>query len=161
MNTKLILLLALSFARAFGEVPAEWILIDGINARNKGVVMQMLPVPIHCSSRPLLNAELTAREWNKAHPAEKEFVVHTSGVSMLPLYPVTGVYFVTRKIPYGDIKPGMVVTYCAQFAHRNVSHIVLCPSSLGYFVQGLNNPWRDPECMTPDNYLGVSVEAFD
>jgi len=80
---------------------------------------------------------------------------------MLPLIPDTGSFSVIRRIPYEQIKPGMIVVYKAKWAHSNVQHVVSYKSIFGYAMEGLNNDVLDPEYVTPENYVGVTVAIFD
>jgi hypothetical protein len=67
---------------------------------------------------------------------------------------------VVRRVPYADIKPGMIIVYRAKWAHKNVQHVASYKSPWGYAMQGLNNDRFDPEYCTPSNYLGVTVAIF-
>lgn len=80
------------------------------------------------------------------------------GRSMEPLY-ATNTAIVVREIAYDDIKKGMTVVYLKSSGVR-VCHSVVGETAGGYLVQGVNNDEEDAELVTPDNFIGVIVQAY-
>ena len=80
------------------------------------------------------------------------------GRSMQPLYaPNTAV--VVQAIDYEHLKKGMTVVYLKSTGVR-VCHSVVGETRGGYLVQGVNNDEEDAELVTPDNFIGVIVQAY-
>lgn len=80
------------------------------------------------------------------------------GRSMEPLY-ATNTAIVIQQIDYEHIKKGMTVVYRKSTGVR-VCHSVVGETTGGYLVQGVNNDVEDAELVTPDNFMGVIVEAY-
>ena len=80
------------------------------------------------------------------------------GRSMEPLY-ATNTAIVIQQIDYEHIKKGMTVVYLKSTGVR-VCHSVVGETTGGYLVQGVNNDVEDAELVTPDNFMGVIVEAY-
>lgn len=80
------------------------------------------------------------------------------GRSMEPLY-ATNTAIVIQQIDYEHIKKGMTVVYLKRTGVR-VCHSVVGETTGGYLVQGVNNDVEDAELVTPDNFMGVIVQAY-
>ncbi|MBI2496890.1 MAG: hypothetical protein HYV75_02825 [Opitutae bacterium] len=80
------------------------------------------------------------------------------GRSMEPLY-ATNTAVVVSAIDYEQIKKGMTVVYLKSTGVR-VAHSVVGETTGGYLVQGVNNDEEDAELVTPDNFIGVIVQAY-
>jgi signal peptidase I len=80
------------------------------------------------------------------------------GRSMEPLY-ATNTAIVIQAIDYEHIKKGMTVVYLKSTGVR-VCHSVVGETTGGYLVQGVNNDVEDAELITPDNLIGVIVQAY-
>ncbi len=80
------------------------------------------------------------------------------GRSMQPLY-ATNTGVVVQEIDYEQIKKGMTVVYLKSTGVR-VCHSVVGETRGGYLVQGVNNDEEDAELVTPDNIIGVIVQAY-
>lgn len=80
------------------------------------------------------------------------------GRSMEPLY-ATNTAIVVQEIDYEHIKKGMTVVYLKSTGVR-VCHSVVGETTGGYLVQGVNNDEEDAELVTPDNFIGVIVQAY-
>lgn len=80
------------------------------------------------------------------------------GRSMEPLY-ATNTAVVVQEIDYEHIKKGMTVVYLKSTGVR-VCHSVVGETTGGYLVQGVNNDVEDAELVTPDNIIGVIVQAY-
>lgn len=80
------------------------------------------------------------------------------GRSMEPLY-ATNTAIVIQSIDYEHIKKGMTVVYRKSSGLR-VCHSVVGETTGGYLVQGVNNDVEDAELITPDNFIGVIVQAY-
>jgi signal peptidase I len=80
------------------------------------------------------------------------------GRSMEPLY-ATNTAIVIQAIDYEHIKKGMTVVYLKSTGVR-VCHSVVGETTGGYLVQGVNNDAEDAELITPDNLIGVIVQAY-
>ena len=77
---------------------------------------------------------------------------------MEPLY-ATNTAIVVQEIDYEHIKKGMTVVYLKSTGVR-VCHSVVGETTGGYLVQGVNNDEEDAELVTPDNFIGVIVQAY-
>ena len=80
------------------------------------------------------------------------------GRSMEPLY-ASNTAVVVTAIDYEQIKKGMTVIYLKSTGVR-VAHSVVGETTGGYLVQGVNNDEEDAELITPDNLIGVIVQAY-
>jgi signal peptidase I len=80
------------------------------------------------------------------------------GRSMEPLY-ATNTAVIVQEINYDDIKKGMTVVYMKSTGVR-VCHSVVGETRGGLLVQGVNNDEEDAELVTPENFIGVIVQAF-
>jgi len=80
------------------------------------------------------------------------------GRSMEPLY-ASNTAIVVAAIDYEQIKKGMTVVYLKRTGVR-VCHSVVGETTGGYLVQGVNNDVEDAELITPDNFIGVIVQAY-
>jgi hypothetical protein len=77
---------------------------------------------------------------------------------MEPLY-ATNTAVIVQEINYDDIKKGMTVVYMKSTGVR-VCHSVVGETRGGLLVQGVNNDEEDAELVTPENFIGVIVQAF-
>lgn len=80
------------------------------------------------------------------------------GRSMEPLY-ATNTAVIVQEIKYDDIKKGMTVVYVKSNGHR-VAHSIVGETNGGFLVQGVNNDEEDTELVTPENFVGVVVQAY-
>jgi signal peptidase I len=80
------------------------------------------------------------------------------GRSMEPLY-ATNTALIVQEIKYDDIKKGMTVVYLKSTGVR-VCHSVVGETRGGFLVQGVNNDEEDAELVTPENFIGVIVQAY-
>ncbi len=86
------------------------------------------------------------------------FALWGIGRSMEPLY-ATNTAVVVTAIDYEQIKKGMTVVYMKNNGRR-VAHSVVGETTGGYLVQGVNNDEEDAELITPENLIGVIVQAY-
>ena len=112
------------------------------------------------SPRPVVTAETEA--WQQASALAENtftaFVLVGSGRSMHPLYG-PGTILVMRKPPYGELKRGQTVLYRTK-EQKVVAHLLVAKVRDGWRVQGLNNSTHDMEPLSPDNFVGVVIAAF-
>jgi len=112
------------------------------------------------SPRPVAKAE--AEAWHQAsalvESTSTAFVLVGSGSSMNPLY-LPGTILVMRKPPYNELKRGQTALYRAK-SQNVVAHLLVARVRDGWRVQGLNNPTPDQEAVSPDNFVGVVIAAF-
>ncbi len=80
------------------------------------------------------------------------------GRSMEPLY-ATDTAIVVQEIDYEHIRKGMTVVYLKSTGVR-VCHSVVGETKGGYLVQGVSNDEEDAELVTPENFIGVIVQAY-
>jgi signal peptidase I len=80
------------------------------------------------------------------------------GQSMEPLY-ATNTAVVVQDMDYEHLKRGMTVVYLKSTGVR-VCHTIVGETTGGYLVQGVNNDVEDTELVTPDNFIGVVVQAY-
>jgi signal peptidase I len=121
--------------------------------RTLAAIIERTPAPrLVAEGSQLKSAETLAATMPKAQ------ALWGIGRSMEPLYaPNTAV--VVQEINYDDIKKGMTVVYIKSNGRR-VAHSVIGETRGGFIVQGVNNDVEDPELVTPDNFVGVIVQAF-
>jgi len=112
------------------------------------------------SPRPVMAAETAA--WQQASTLAENtpasFVLVGSGLSMHPLY-APGTILVLRKLPYGELKCGQTALYRTR-QQKVVAHLLVAKVRDGWRVQGLNNAVHDMEPVSPDNFVGVVIAAF-
>ena len=112
------------------------------------------------SPRPVVTAE--AEAWQRASTLAEitpaGFVLVGSGLSMHPLYD-PGTVLVLQKTAYGELKRGQTVLYRTK-QQKVVAHLLVAKVRDGWRVQGLNNSTHDMEPVSPDNYVGVVIAAF-
>jgi hypothetical protein len=80
------------------------------------------------------------------------------GRSMEPLY-ATNTAVVVQAADYEHLKKGMTVVYLKSTGVR-VCHTIVDETRGGYLVQGVNNDEEDAELVTPDNFIGVVIQAY-
>lgn len=121
--------------------------------RTLAAIITRTPAPrLVAEGRQLRTAEAAAA----ALPGAQAF--WGIGRSMEPLY-ATNTAIVVQPIDYEHIKKGMTVVYLKSNGVR-VCHSVVGETTGGYLVQGVNNDIEDAELITPDNFIGVIVQAY-
>jgi len=121
--------------------------------RTLAAIISHTPAPrLVAEGRQLKTAETAAA----AIPGAQAF--WGIGRSMEPLY-ATNTAVVVKGIDYEQIKKGMTVVYLKSTGVR-VAHTVVGETTGGYLVQGVNNNEEDAELITPDNFIGVVVQAY-
>jgi hypothetical protein len=127
-----------------GETSGAWI---------NGLYMEESP-------RPVVTAE--AEAWQHANALAQDtsaaFVLVGKGRSMRPLY-CPGTILVMTKPPYGDLKRGQTALYLTK-DYKVVAHVLVAKVRDGWRVQGLNNSTHDMEPLSPENFVGVVIAAF-
>jgi signal peptidase I len=101
---------------------------------------------------PMRIAEHVAKQRSDA------FVLWGVGESMQPLY-AHGTAVVVASHDYEKLKKGMTVVYL-NAAGMRVAHCIVGETRGGYLMQGVNNVKPDPTLLTPENFMGVVVEAY-
>src|SRR5262249_44694435 len=86
------------------------------------------------------------------------FVLVGSGLSMHPLY-APGTILVLQKRPFGELKRGETALYRSK-QQKVVAHLLVAKTRDGWRVQGLNNAIHDMEPVSPENFVGVVIAAF-
>lgn len=79
-------------------------------------------------------------------PPEQEFSFRVIGSSMLPTMQLGDVAF-AKRIPYGDLQAGMIVTTTEGIVHR-----ITGKDRFGWVIAGDNNPISDKHLMTRKDY---------
>ena len=126
----------------------------GINSdRVLAALISQTPSPrIVAQGNELKTAEAAAAQLPGAH------AYWGIGRSMEPLY-VTNTAVVVQEMDYEHLKKGMTVVYLKSTGVR-VCHTIVGETTGGYLVQGVNNDEEDAELVTPDNFIGVVVQAY-
>ncbi len=121
--------------------------------RTLAAIISHTPAPrLVAEGRQLKTAEAAAAAIPGAH------AFWGIGRSMEPLY-ATNTAVVVTGIDYEQIKKGMTIVYLKSTGVR-VAHTVVGETTGGYLVQGVNNDEEDAELITPDNLIGVVVQAY-
>lgn len=111
---------------------------------------------------PQLVVTAEADAWQRATTMAENtpdaFVLVGSGSSMHPLYN-PGTILVLRKQAYSELKRGQTVLYRSK-QQKFVAHLLVAKVRDGWRVQGLNNMTHDMEAVSPDNFVGVVIAAF-
>lgn len=80
------------------------------------------------------------------------------GASMEPLFPrATAV--VVAPVEFRNLRKGMTVVYRDRQGRR-VAHALTGDVPQGWVAQGVHNDFEDDELVTPQNLVGVVVQAF-
>jgi len=112
------------------------------------------------SPRPVTKTETEA--WRQARTlvenTSSAFVLVGMGRSMDPLYH-PGTILVIKKSPYNELKRGQTALYRSK-AQNVVAHLLVAKVRDGWRVQGLNNNTHDLEAVSPENFVGVVIAAF-
>jgi len=112
------------------------------------------------SPRPVARTE--AEAWHQAttlvENTASAFVLVGTGRSMDPLYR-PGTILVIKKPPFNELKRGQTALYRSK-AQNVVAHLLVAKVRDGWRVQGLNNNTHDLEAVSPENFVGVVIAAF-
>ena len=142
--------LVLAVVFGFGAIPAQ----AGINSeRLLAAIIEHTPAPrLVAEGDQLKTAEKVAAGM---HGAQALWGI---GRSMEPLY-ATNTAVIVQEIKYDDLQKGMTVVYVKSNGHR-VAHSIVGETAGGFLVQGVNNDVEDAELVTPENFVGVVVQAY-
>jgi hypothetical protein len=80
------------------------------------------------------------------------------GASMEPLY-ISRTAIVVAPVKFKDLKKGMTVVYL-NGRGRRVAHVLTGDLPQGWIAQGLSNDEEDDDLVTPENLVGVIVQAY-
>jgi hypothetical protein len=80
------------------------------------------------------------------------------GASMAPLYS-SRTAIVVAPVKFADLKKGMTVVY-VDGRGRRVAHALTGDLPQGWVAQGVNNDEEDADLVTPENLVGVIVQAY-
>lgn len=116
-------------------------------------IVERTPAPrIVVDGQQMIEAERAAKAMSGAH------VLWGVGKSMEPLY-AHRTAVVVAEHDYEKLKKGMTVVYVKRNGMR-VAHSIVGEAKGGYLMQGVNNDEEDAELLTPNNFIGVIVDAY-